>query len=66
MIGQLLIATGIFAAIALFAGDGIRRFAQRRRLKAPHASLVLLFQVWFGVLALATIWVLLRQTHTLR
>jgi hypothetical protein len=61
---QLLIAAGIFAAIAIFAGDGLRSFAARRRLKPPHASLILLFRVWFALLALATAWILLRHPHS--
>ena len=50
-------ATLIFGAIALFFGTLVRR--TRRRLTPAHQRLVLVFRLWFGALALGTLYLTL-------
>jgi hypothetical protein len=63
---QLLIALAIFAGLAVLAPNLIDNLTRRRRLKRPHPHLVLVFRLWFGALALATIWLLFHQAHSAR
>ena len=57
----LVITFAIFAVIALFAVKLFDRFTRAARIKRPHRHLVLIFRLWFGVLALATLVVLISQ-----
>lgn len=55
---QLSIAIAIFAAIALLSP---RLFdALSPRAGRPHRHFILVFRIWFGILALATFLLLLR------
>lgn len=63
---QLLIALVLFAALALFSPRLLADFTRRHHLKHPHRHLILVFRLWFAALALATLWLLLRQSHLTR
>ena len=63
MPSQLLIATLLFAAIALYTPRLLNAFTTHRKLRRPHPYLVLIFRLWFGALFLASLWLLF---HTAR
>lgn len=58
---QLLIAGAIFAALALYSPCIFDALAPRAG--RPHRHLILIFRLWFGLLALATVVLLFHPTH---
>jgi hypothetical protein len=63
MSSSLLFASAVFAALAIFAPDIFRSLSQRRRIAPPHRHLLLVFRIWFGLLAAATVWLIFHQPH---
>jgi hypothetical protein len=66
MIPTLLVTTLAFAALAWHAPQIIDSVTSRQRMRRPHPHLILMFRVWFGTLALATVWLLTHPHHPLR
>ena len=64
MPSQLLIATLLFAAIALYTPRLLDAFTAHRRLRRPHPYLVLVFRFWFGALCLASLWLLFHASRS--
>jgi hypothetical protein len=58
---ELLAAPLIFAFIAIFAPNFLRAFAKRRRLRAPHSALLLIFRLWFALLAIGSLIILFHR-----
>ena len=58
MSSQLLIATLVFAGIALYTPRLLDALTAHRQLRRPHPHLVLIFRLWFGALCLASLWLL--------
>ena len=56
MPSQLVIATLLFAAIALYTPRLLDGLTAHRKLRRPHPYLVLIFRLWFGALCLASLW----------
>ncbi len=63
MPSQLLIATLLFAAIALYTPRLLDALTAHRKLRRPHPYLVLFFRLWFGALFLASLWLLFHASH---
>ena len=64
MLSQLLIATVLFASLALYAPWLLEAILQHRRLRRPHPRLILVFRLWFGALSLATVWLLFHSSRS--
>jgi hypothetical protein len=58
MTSTLVVAAALFGAVAWYGPGWIRQHARRFRMRPPHPYLLVTFQVWFGVLALGTVWLL--------
>ena len=63
MPSQLLIATLLFAAIALYTPRLLDVVTKHRKLRRPHPYLVLIFRLWFVALFLASLWLLFHAAH---
>ncbi len=63
MPSQLLIATVLFASIALYTPRLLESLTAQRRLRRPHPHLVLVFRLWFGALCLASLWLLFHASR---
>ena len=63
MPSQLLVASLLFAAIALYTPRLLDALTAHRRLRRPHPYLVLIFRLWFGALFLASLWLLFYASH---
>ena len=57
----LLLAAATFSWVAVFSPSLLLRFAARRRVRAPHTGLMLVFRLWFAMLACGTVWLLLDR-----
>ncbi len=60
---QLILATVIFTAIAIYTPRLLDAVIAHQKLRRPHPYLVLMFRLWFGVLFLASLWLLFHAAH---
>lgn len=58
-------ATLVFAAAAIYAGSLTAFLGRTRRLKAPPRFAVIIFRVWFSLLAAGALWLLVAGRHGL-
>ena len=62
----LILTAVVFTAIAVSTPRILAQFLSRRRLRRPHTALIVIFRIWFAILALATFWLLLHQPSAVR
>ena len=60
-----LSAAVLFGAAALFADPLLMKLGRLRGLKPPPRSIVMIFRIWFAVLAGGSLWLLLASHHGL-
>jgi len=57
--------TLLFGAAAVYGASLLRFLGAKRGLKPPPRSVIMIFRIWFGLLAAGAFWLLLSGHHAL-